>query len=62
MRQHFPQKITVRYGLHNISYMAPKIWNFLPKGMRKVTTNLNKFKPKGQNTVPADSVDLTFHR
>ena len=36
---------TVRYGLQTISYMAPKIWNLVPKEMKKVTT-LNEFKAK----------------
>ena len=26
---------TVRYGLQTISYMAPKIWDLVPKEMRK---------------------------
>ena len=29
---------TVRYGLKTISYMAPKIWNLVPKEMKQVTT------------------------
>ena len=36
---------TVRYGLQTISYMAPKIWNLVPKEMKQVTT-LNEFKAK----------------
>ena len=36
---------TVRYGLKTISYMAPKIWNLVPKEMKQVTT-LNEFKAK----------------
>ena len=36
---------TVRYGLQTISYMAPKLWNLLPKEMKQITT-LNEFKPK----------------
>ena len=35
----------VRYGLQIISYIAPKIWNLLPKEMKQVTT-LNEFKTK----------------
>ena len=35
----------VRYGLKTISYMAPKIWNLVPKEMKQVTT-LNEFKAK----------------
>ena len=35
----------VRYGLQTISYMAPKIWDLLPKKMKQVTT-LNEFKAK----------------
>ena len=34
---------TVRYGLQTISYMAPKIWDLVPKEMTQVTT-LNEFK------------------
>ena len=36
---------TVRYGLENISYMASKIWDLLPKEMKQVTTP-NEFKAK----------------
>ena len=36
---------TVRYGLQTISYMAPKIWDLVPKEMKQVTT-LNEFKAK----------------
>ena len=36
---------TVRYGLKTISYMAPKIWNLVPKEMKQVTT-LNEFKTR----------------
>ena len=36
---------TVRYGLQTISYMAPKIWDLIPKEMKQVTT-LNEFKAK----------------
>ena len=36
---------TVRHGLQTISYMAPKIWYFVPKEMKQVTT-LNEFKAK----------------
>ena len=36
---------TVRYALQTISYMAPKIWNLVPKEMKQVTT-LNGFKAK----------------
>ena len=36
---------TVRYGLQTISYMAPKIWDLVPKEMKQVTT-LNQFKAK----------------
>ena len=36
---------TVRYGLQTISYMAPKIWDLVPKEMKEVTT-LNEFKAK----------------
>ena len=36
---------TVRYGLQAISYMVPKMWDFIPKEMKQVTT-LNKFKAK----------------
>ena len=36
---------TVRYGLQTISYMAPKIWDLVPKEMKQVTT-LNEFKTK----------------
>ena len=32
---------TVRYGLQTISYMAPKIWDLVPK-----VTTLNQFKAK----------------
>ena len=60
MPYHFPQEIkTVRYGLQTISYMAPKIWDLVPKEMKQVTTGSSK-------TVSSDSVDdsveLTFHR
>ena len=39
MRQHFPKKNikTVRCGLQTISYMAPIIWNLVPKEMKQVT-------------------------
>ena len=36
---------TVRYGLKTISYMAPKIWDLVPKEMKQVTT-VNEFKTK----------------
>ena len=36
---------TVRYGLQTISYMAPKLWDLVPKEMKQVTT-LNEFKTK----------------
>ena len=36
---------TVRYGLQIISYMAPKIWNLVPKEMKQIPT-LNEFKAK----------------
>ena len=36
---------TVRYGLQTISYMAPKIWDLVPKEMKQVTT-LKEFKAK----------------
>ena len=36
---------TVRYGLQTISYMAPNIWDLVPKEMKQVTT-LNEFKAK----------------
>ena len=36
---------TVRYGLQTIFYMAPKIWDLVPKEMKQVTT-LNEFKAK----------------
>ena len=36
---------TVRYGLQTISYMAPKIWDLVPKEMKQVTT-LNEFRAK----------------
>ena len=36
---------TVRYGLQTISYMAPKIWNLVPKEMKQIPT-LNDFKAK----------------
>ena len=36
---------TVRCGLQTISYMAPIIWNLVPKEMKQVTT-LNEFKTK----------------
>ena len=56
---------TVRYGLQTISYMAPKIWDLVPKEMKQFTT-LNEFRPKSKSgswkTVPADSVELTFRR
>ena len=46
MRQHFPQKILKQlYGIQTIPYMAPKIWDLLPKKMKQVTT-LNEFKAK----------------
>ena len=38
---------TVRYGLQTISYMAPKIWDLVPKEMKQVPT-LNEFKAKIQ--------------
>ena len=50
---------SVRYGLQTISYMAPKIWNLVPKEMKQVTT-LNKFKAKMK--ISANSVELTFRR
>ena len=45
MRQHFPQDILKQIGLQTISYMAPKIWNVVPKDMKQITT-LNEFKAK----------------
>ena len=36
---------TVRYELKTISYMAPKIWDLVPKEMKQVPT-LNEFKAK----------------
>ena len=36
---------TVRYGLQTMSYMGPKIWDLVPKEMKRVTT-LNEFKAK----------------
>ena len=36
---------TVRYGLQIISYMAPKIWNLVPKEMKQIPT-LNEFEAK----------------
>ena len=36
---------TLRYGLQAISYIAPKIWNNVPKEMKQITT-LNEFKAK----------------
>ena len=36
---------TVTYGLQTISYMAPRIWDLVPKEMRQVTI-LNEFKAK----------------
>ena len=36
---------TDRYVLQTISYMAPKIWDLVPKEKKQVTT-LNKFKAK----------------
>ena len=36
---------TVRYGLQTISYMAPKIWNLVPKEMKLIPT-LNEFRAK----------------
>ena len=36
---------TVRYGLQNMSYMGPRMWDLVPKEMKQVTT-LNEFKAK----------------
>ena len=36
---------TARYGLQNISCMAPKIWDLVPNEMKQVPT-LNEFKAK----------------
>ena len=36
---------TFRYGLQTISYIAPKIWDLLPKEMKQVTI-MNKFNAK----------------
>ena len=47
---------TVRYGLQTIFYMNPKIWDFVPKEIKQVTT-LNEFKAK-----ITDSPEITFHR
>ena len=35
---------TVRYGLQTISYMAPKIWNLVPKKMKQIPTQNSKIK------------------
>ena len=36
---------TIRYGLQTISYMAPKMWNLVPKEIKQILT-LNEFKTK----------------
>ena len=56
---------TVKYGLQTASYMSPKIWDFVPKEIKQVTT-LNEFNAKIKiwklETVLTDSPELTFHR
>ena len=41
---------TVRYGLQTISYMAPKIWDLVPKELKQVTT-MNEFRPKSKSEI-----------
>ena len=56
---------SVRYWLQTISYMAPKIWDLVPKERNKLLIWLNS-RPKSKSgcykTVLVDSIKLTFHR
>ena len=38
---------TVRYGLQTMPYAGSKIWDFVPKDMKQVTT-LNESRPKSK--------------
>ena len=48
MSKHFPQEILKQLDMNyiqNISYVAPKIWNLVPKEMKQIPT-LYEFKVK----------------
>ena len=44
---------SVRYGTESVSFLAPKIWDILPKEIKNSET-LNAFKAKIKNWVPQE--------
>ena len=44
---------SVRYGTESVSFLAPKIWDILPKEIKNSET-LNAFKLKIKNWVPVE--------
>ena len=44
---------SVPYGIDSLTYLAPKIWNIVPEGIKK-SESLNVFKTKIKKWIPRD--------